>query len=183
MSIFDNPVKAKNLFGIFLAISIVLFIGLGTAGYFYYLKYQENKVLSAKVWELEGSTTSASYSAKQSEAELKKQISDLQKDKTDLAKENKTLTDQATATKTKIDKALAYNQVFVYLNSLVVKYSGLDNWTEADYQAGLVKVRATEDKNLENTVDWAWHDSTVDDLTRALSVWQTIANGVENSLK
>lgn len=183
MSLFDNPPKAKNIFGIFLALSIVFFLATGVFSYLYYQKYMQNKTLESQIWELEGKSTTTTFSAKQSEADLKKQITDLQTENIKLTKTNKELNDQATANKTKVDKVLTYNQFFEYLNSVIEKYNGFDGWTDADYQAGLTKAQATGDTSFVATVNWAWYETTVPQMTRAIGVWKAISTGITNSLK
>ena len=112
------------------------------------------------------------------------------KDKETLAAENAQLTkdkDALTAENASLKatkaKALAYNEVFKHVNSVIETHNGFDGWTDAEFQAGKVKAEATGNTTYVSTINWCWYDHSVDQLTRALRFWKETATNIESSLK
>ena len=159
MQFVNDPVKSRGVFILMLILTILFFLASGTLGYFYYREFQRNKTLESDKKAVENQLENASQS-------LQKQITALEKGKTELENENKTLEDQAFANKVKVDKIKAYTTCLAYLTSLVKTHSGLDGWTDAEFQKGRTLAQATGDQNFLDTVDWAWNRTDIDQITR-----------------
>lgn len=183
MEFVNDPVKSKRVFIAVLIISIVFFVGTGVLGYLYYKerklvnekqsaiiqKDQEIANLQLQLDEYTGSSESARESLKSQNDILKKS--------------NKTLTDQVNDYKAKSAKALLYNEVLKYVNSIIEAHGGFDGWTDAEFQTGKTKAEATGDAAYISMINWAWYEKSVPPLTRALRFFKDTASAIENSLK
>jgi TolA-binding protein len=183
MAFYEDPIKSKRVFIVFLSLSTLFFIGCGVLGYLYWHEYRINKNKTADITQKDTQIT-----------DLKKEISGLtnatNQNSTSLAEQNKNLTAQNTSLtnqvksyKAKIAKANAYNEFFKYLTAVIQAHSGFSGWTEGEFQTAKQKAEATGDASFVSTVNWAWYETTVDVTTRVIRVWNEIASGIENALK
>ncbi len=172
MSLFEEPRKAKAVFVITLILAIIFLLSSGVLGYFFYKKYQSYEDIWGRYTSLKKDRRIGSEEVE----ELKKQIEELNTQKTALETENKEMTDG-------IAVANAYNEFFKYMNSVIETHGGYSGWTENEYQTARAKAQATGSSGFVSTVDWAWHRTDIDPTTRILKVLQEIASGIENALK
>jgi hypothetical protein len=180
MGLFEDPIKGKKVFNVTLIVAIIFFIGCGVLGFLYWNECH-------KLTDMQKDKDSQISSKDKTIAELNSQISDLNTTSegslAELTKSNKTLTDQATANKAKVAKALKYNDFFKYLTSVINTHQGFTGWTTAEFQVGKSKAEATGDASFVSTVNWAWYDTNTPSTTRVIRTWNEIADGISNALK
>lgn len=161
--VFKKPSKKALIAVSFLA--ILLFVGSGVLGYFYYTKLQENKALVSQKDQL----SSQLEEKTRGEGETGTKIEDLEKQIEDY--------------KAKIAKAQAYNEFFKYQNYVTEIHNGYTGWTDAEYQHGRALAVKTGNSSFISVVDTAWTRADIAVTTRLISVWKAIAAGIEAALK
>ncbi len=152
-----------------IVVSSVLFVGACALGYFVWRDHQNyNKLLSDKQ-SLESRlaitktmTTTPTATVDKEKVELKKEVASYKAGR---------------------EKITAYNDFFKYMNQIVETHNGFSGWTDAEFQTGKSKAEATGDTDFVSKVDWAWYETSVDPLQRALGVWKSIADGIDRGLK
>src|SRR4030042_4962742 len=146
-----EPAKPSNKFKIAffttLVTTIVFLVAAAALGYVYYTKSQAYNDLN-----------SANNKCKKEKAALEKQASS---SSATLNQKLKTCEDQKKAAldtnKNKTDKVAAYNTLFSYFITVLRTHSGLNGWTDAEYQKARGLAQATEDQHMEDKNDWAWN--------------------------
>lgn len=176
MAFYEDPIKAKRVFVVFLSLSILFFIGCGALGYLYYREHKLTKWINTQVSQKDTKI-----------ADLEKQITGVTTESTEsaasLTEQNTALNKQITSYKAKIAKANTYNEFFKYLNSVINAHAGFVGWTDGEFQTAQTKAQATGDTNFVATINWAWYQTTIDPVVRLVRVWNETASGIENSLK
>ncbi len=175
MDFVNDPVKAKRAFLITLTLTILFFLSTCILGFLYWQKAnQYNQLISQTSSTTITSSTSVTTTPCNTSL-LTKQISALEKDKTDLQK-------KITDSDAKFAKIKAYNEFFKYINSVIETHNGFSGWTDAEYQIARGKAQTIGDNSFLSTVDWAWNQTSVDVLTRLLGVWKAITSGIDSVL-
>jgi hypothetical protein len=162
---FSDPIKAKRLFIIFLVLAIVFLLASGALGYLFYKKNSAYKNLEAEKNQLQAQTSGSS--------------SDLEK----LRKENEDLKNQVSGWEKKAAQAKAYTAVLSYVNGLVSKHNGFDNWTQGEFQQGRKLAQATGNSSFVAEVDWLWNHEEISQMTRMVRFMNAIVAGVNGSLE
>lgn len=176
MAFYDEPLKAKKVFIIFLVLSIVFFLGCGVLGYLF---YKEHKLVRDK----DSLITQKDANIATLQKELDSTSSASSKTTTNLSDTNKALENQIKSYKAKISKANAYNEFFKYLTAVISAHGGFSGWTDGEFQTAKEKAEATGDASFISTVNWAWYETSVDPTVRVIRVWNEIGSGIENALK
>ena len=161
---FNDPVKAKKLFITFLVLMIIFFLGMCVLGFLYYKKASAFKNLEAEKNQLSQQTQGSA--------------SDLEK----LKKENADLKTQISSWEKKSAQAKAYTAVLSYVNGLVEKHNGFDNWTQGEFQQGKRLAQATSSDSFVSLVDWLWNHEEISQMTRMVRFMNAIVLGVNGSL-
>ncbi|MCX6811145.1 MAG: hypothetical protein NT039_00405 [Candidatus Berkelbacteria bacterium] len=169
---FNNPKKVKGVFVLLIILTVLFFLAAGVLGYLYWKKNdnykrsnQENQQQLDKV--------------NKEKADLEKQIADLKKENEDLKNSGEKSTAEA-ANKEAIVKA--YTEVLAYVASVIDKYQGFDNWTEADYQKGLEIAKKTQSSSFLETCQWAWTRKDISQMTRFVRFLNEVASGINDNL-
>ena len=179
MEFVNDPRRAKIAFVLTLCFAIFFFLSSGLLAYFYWQKTKGNH-------DLDSSKQKVEESLRTSEANLAKANSELTalKASTDASgKSISSLEKQIADNKLGMEKITAYNEFFKYLTSVIKTHSGLDGWTDAEYQAGRVKAQATGSASFVSDVDWAWNRRDIDQITRLVKIFEDISAGVASGLK
>lgn len=180
-----DPVKKFRIFFWVTFSVLVLAIAAGSY-YFFGLNDWKEKVIVDKDQKIA-----------QQDTDLKKQIdlfsqtgsattSDketLTAENTRLIKDKADLTTENTSLKAGKAKALAYNEFFKYLNTVIETHNGFSGWTDAEFQTGKTKAEATGDISFVSTVNWAWYETSIDPTIRVIRAWKEIVSGIQNALK
>lgn len=175
MNFFENPKKAKIAFVITLIVLIISLIGNGVLGYFFYKK-------NVDCYELYMANRELRSQQEADVEDLQEQITVLTEEKATLEKQKSDLEKQAATDDTNFAKIKAYNEFFKYMNSVIETHGGYEGWTEAEYQIARGKAQATGNSSFVSTVDWAWHRTDIDPITRILRVLKEIASGIDSGL-
>jgi len=172
----DQTQKFRKLFIAMLVLAIVFFLGSGTLGYLYYQKYQSYKNLTSEKKLVDDKLTALNAGLATTQGTSTKQITDLQKEVTDLKTTN-------TAQTQKMAKALTYNNFFIYLIEIIQAHNGLEGWTEAEYQSGRTIALKTKDNDFVALLDWAWNNRDGNQIERLTRVLRSIADNIGNNVK
>ncbi len=168
-----TPAKPKKWpLILFVILTVIFLFGAAALGYFYWKKNDSYKKLSRD------KQTQADQLNKD-KASLEKQLTNVKKEKEDLENATKE-TDAEKANKLTIVKA--YTETLTYVASLINKYQGFDNWTEADYQAGLEIAKKTQSSSYLATVQWAWTRKDISQMTRFVRFLNETAAGINENL-
>lgn len=169
---FADPKKAKGAFVTFLILTIIFFLSAAVLGYLYWKKSdtskKSNQEKQAQIDQLN-----------QDKAGLEKQLADIKKENEDLKNANKE-SDADKANKQTIVKA--YTETLTYVASVIDKYQGFDNWTDADYQRGLEIAKKTQSSSYLATVEWAWTRHDIPQMTRFVRFLNETATGINENL-
>ncbi len=172
LGFFDNPKKAKGVFAVFLILTIIFLLISGALGYLY--------------WQKDKSLKNSNREKQSQIDQLNKDKTDLEKQLTDVKKENEELKNKNKETDTeKANKEAivsAYLEVLTYVASLIDKYQGFDNWTEADYQKGLEIAKKTQSSSFLATCQWAWTRKDISQMTRFVRFLNELASGISDTL-
>lgn len=167
------PAKSKKwVLVLFIILTVIFFLGAATLGYFYWQKNNSYKKLN------QDKQQQADQSSKD-KASLEKQLTDTKKEKEALENASKE-SDAEKANKQTIAKA--YTETLTYVASLIDKYQGFDNWTEADYQAGLEIAKKTQSSSFLATCQWAWTRKDISQMTRFVRFLNETATGINENL-
>ena len=174
-----NPRKTKIAFIIFLILAIFFFLTSGVLGYFYWQKVKGYNDLAATKQKVEDDLKTANDSLTKANTDLAALKAESGTSGASITSLQKQIADN-NAKKANITK---YLDVFTYLVDLISNHSGLDGWTEAEYQAGRNLVIATGNNSFLADVDWAWNHKEIDQITRLVKVMRDIISGINNNLK
>lgn len=169
---FADPKKAKTAFVVVLIFLIIFVLGAGTLGYLYWKKNQSLKTTN------ENNQRTVEQLNKD-KADLERQVADTKKENEDLKKLNQE-TDATKANKEAVVKA--YTEVLSYIASIIDKYQGFDNWTEADYQKGIEIAKKTQSTSFLATCQWAWTRKDISQMTRFVRFLNEVASGINDNL-
>lgn len=169
---FDNPKKAKGTFITFLILTIIFFLSAAVLGYLYWKKSESSKKSNQeKQTQIDQLNTD--------KAGLDKQLADAKKESEDLKNANK----ESGAEKTNKQAIVkAYTETLTYVASVIDKYQGFDNWTDADYQKGLEIAKKTQSSSYLATVEWAWTRHDISQMTRFVRFLNETASGINDNL-
>lgn len=174
-SFFADPKKAKGAFITVLIFLIVFFLAAGTLGYLYWQKNDSYKKLNQTNQENQQRLDQLN----KDKAGLEKQIADAKKENEDLKNSSKQTTEEKTNKETIVK---AYTETLTYVASIIDKYQGFDNWTEADYQKGIEIVKKTQSTSFLETCQWAWTRHDISQMTRFVRFLNEVASGINDNL-
>lgn len=168
----NQPKPKKWPLILFIILTVIFFLGAGALGGLYWQKNKSYEKLSQE-------KQAQNDQLDKDKASLEKQLADVKKEKEDLENANKE-SDAEKANKQTIAKA--YTKTLTYVASLIDKYQGFDNWTEADYQAGLEIAKKTQSSSFLATCQWAWTRKDISQMTRFVRFLDELATGINENL-
>ena len=169
---FNNPKKVKGVFALLIVLTVIFFLAAGALGYLYWEKNDSFKKSNQENQKIVDQL-------KKDKADLEKQLADAKKENEDLKNSNKQTTEEK-ANKETIVKA--YTEVLTYVASIIDKYQGFDNWTDADYQKGLEIAKKTQSSSFLETCQWAWTRKDISQMTRFVRFLNEVASGINDNL-
>lgn len=172
MSVFDEPVRAKKTIIALLILFIFFFLVSLGVGYFAWDKYSDVKILKSEKDNLSKQLDSAT-------GDLQEQIKELEEEKSTLEEENSTLKEENAAYEERITQVDAYNAFFEYMTNVIAVHSGFSGWTEEEYQHAKGLAEKTGNSSFVSDVDWAWHNTSIDPVTRIVKVYRDIIAGIK----
>ena len=189
MNFINDPLKTKKVLKIILVVAGLSLIGNGVLGYFYYKENKNSKNLVVQKQNMENQKNDLQKQIddqfkdlEKSDEELNKTLDDLEKENESLKSEKKDLENQISDFQEKITKAKAYSAFLKHLNAVIETHSGFDGWTDAEFQTGKSLAEATGDASFVTTVNWAWYETSIDSVTRAIRTLKEIQSGIEGAL-
>jgi len=172
---FDNPKKAKTVFTVFLILTIVFLLAAGALGYLYWQKdkslkdtNKQNQDKQVQIDQLNKDKTS-----------LEKQVTDLTKENEDLKSSSQQSSAEAANKQTIIR---AYTEILTYFANVMITHGGFTGWTDAEYQNGREIAKKTQSSSFLATVDWAWNNITGDPAAKVGRFLKEIASGINENL-
>ena len=169
---FENPKKVKGVFALLIVLTVIFFLAAGVLGYLYWKKndsYKKSNQENQRIID----------QLRKDKSDLEKQVADLNKENEDLKKSNQQTNEEKTNKETIIK---AYTEVLTYVASVIDKYQGFDNWTEADYQKGIEIVKKTQSSSFLETCQWAWTRKDISQMTRFVRFLNEVASGINDNL-
>lgn len=176
-----DPIKKFRI--VFWVVFAVLIVAIAAGSYFFLSlnNWKEDVIGSkdAKIAELEKKLSDSLAGSDQTAGtnqSLTAANAQLTKDKDELTAENKNL-------KSNIASAVAYNNFFGYMNTVVETHNGFTGWTDAEFQTGKSYAEKTGSTSFVSTINWAWYETSVAPATRIIRVWKETQSGIESALK
>ncbi|TSC93109.1 MAG: hypothetical protein Athens101428_736 [Candidatus Berkelbacteria bacterium Athens1014_28] len=179
MEFVNDPHKAKVAFVVTLILAIFFFLASGTLGYFYWQKMKSYNDLADSKKKVEESLKTAEDNLAKANIEL----ATLKTSSDASGQSISSLQKQITDNNAKKASIASYLTVFTYLVDLIEAHSGLDGWTETEFQTGRAKAVATGNNSFVADIDWAWAHKEVDQITRLVRVMRDIITGINNGIK
>lgn len=171
-SFFENPKKVKGVFALLIVLTVIFFLAAGALGYLYWEKNQSLKKSNQENQRIVDQL-------RKDKSDLEKRVADLNKENEDLKKSNQQTSEEKTNKETIVK---AYTEILTYVASVIEKYNGFDNWTDADYQKGREIAKKTQSSSFLETVDWAWTRHDISQMTRFTRFLNEVASGINDNL-